>query len=128
MAVAAAGVLSAAVAGVVVLTDTDDSDTNAADTSTAEGTELPNHSDLDCATSESTPEDSLSSADPGADGSPSLSEWIALARDPPTGEGPTAEELSTGPRLRWTEIAAGPQETLGLEPRLRLEGTSVGGV
>ena len=128
LAVATAGVLSAVVAGVVVLTDTDGSDTNAAETSTAEGTELPNHSDLDCATSESTPEDSLSSVDPGSDGSPSLSEWLALARDPPTGAGPTAEELSTGPRLRWTEMAASPQETLGLEPRLRLEGTSVGGV
>ncbi len=131
LAVAAAVVLSPAVAGVVLLTDTDDSDTSAADPAAeigaAEGTELPNDGDLDCATSESTPEESQSLADPGSDGSPSPSDWLALPRDPPTGEGPTAEELSTGPRLRWTEIAAGPEETLGLEQGLRLRETSVGG-
>ena len=154
LAVTAAVVLSAAVSGVLLLTATDDSDTRPdaetgtaegtelledtddsntsipspdAETSTAGGTELLNDGDLDCATSESKSAVSPSYADPGSDGSPSPSDWLALPRDPPTGEGPTAEELSTGPRLRWTEIAAGPEETLGLEQGLRLQGTSVGG-
>ena len=158
LAVAAAVVLSAAVSGVLLLTATDDRDTSVADPAAeigaaedtelpndgddsdtsvadsaaeigaAEDTELPNDGDLDCATSESKPAKSPSYVDPGSDGSPSASDWLALPRDPPTGESPTAEELSTGPRLRWTEMGAGPGETLGLEQRLRLEGTSVGGV
>ncbi len=126
-----------------LLTDTDESDTSLADLAdeigVAEGAELLTDTDesdtsvagpaesIGCTTSEGTAEESQSFADPGFDGSPSPSDWLALPRDPPTGEGPTAEGLSTGPRLRWTAIAAGPEETLGLEQGLRLEGTSVGG-
>ncbi|MYE57266.1 MAG: hypothetical protein F4X30_09335 [Acidimicrobiaceae bacterium] len=108
--------------------DADGTNTGTAEIGAAEGAEPLYGGDLDCATSEPTPTESPSFSDPGSDGLPSLSDWLVQPRDPTTGESPTAEELSTGPRLRWTEIAAGPQETLGLEPRLRLEGTSVGGV
>ena len=108
--------------------DADRTNTGTAEIGATEGAEPPYGGDLDCATSEPTPAESQSSLDPRSDGLPSLSDWLAQPRDPQTGESPTAAELSTGPRLQWTEIAAGPQETLGLEHRLRLEGTSVGGV